>query len=142
MAAPLTDMFVDILTKPQDMKQRGEVDDTKVTDMKQRGPVDDTKASTFKSILEMDEDEIMRSEAADKARSQTLPALAKIIGVDKESVKNREIKKTENFISGESMLLPFTFSKWLRETKEIQSSKINKEDKIKYAKEFLEFLNQ
>jgi len=142
MAAPLTDMFVDILTKPQDMKQRGKVDDTKVTDMKQRGPVDDTKASTFKSILEIDEDEIMRSEAADKARSQTLPALAKIIGVDKESVKNREIKKTENFISGESMLLPFTFSRWLRETKEIQSSKINKEDKIKYAKEFLEFLNQ
>ena len=56
--------------------------------------------------------------------------------------KNREIKKTENFISGESMLLPFTFSKWLKETKEIQSSNINKEDKIKYAKEFLEFLNQ
>lgn len=142
MAAPLTDMFVDILTQPQDMKQRGEVDDTKVTDMKQRGPVDDTKVSTFKSILEMDEDEVMRSEAADKARSQTLPALAKIIGVDKESVKNREIKKTENFISGESMLLPFTFSKWLKETKEIQFSNINKEDKIKYAKEFLEFLNQ
>ena len=74
-------MFVDILTQSQDMKQRGEVDDTKVTDMKQRGPVDDTKASTFKSILEMDEDEVMRSEASDKARSQTLPALAKIIGL-------------------------------------------------------------
>ena len=138
MSEVLSNQFLDLMIT--DMKQRGEVDDTKVTDMKQRGEVDDTKASTFKSILEMDEDEIMRSEAADKARSQTLPALAKIIGVDKESVKNREIKKTENFISGESMLLPFTFSKWLRETKEIQSSKINKEDKIKYAKEFLEFL--
>ena len=141
MSSALSTMFVDIYTQ-QDMMQRGQVDDSKVTDMKQRGPVDDTKASTFKSILEMDEDEIMRSEAADKASSQTLPALAKIIGVDKESVKNREIKKTENFISGESMLLPFTFSKWLKETKEIQSSNINKEDKIKYAKEFLEFLNQ
>ena len=131
------------LDKILDMKQRGEVDDTKVTDMKQRGPVDDTKVSTFKSILEMDEDEVMRSEAADKARSQTLPALAKIIGVDKESVRNRVTKKAEKYLSGEtSSFTSSTFNKWVEETKGIKSYKIKKEDKLELVREFLEFLKE
>jgi hypothetical protein len=156
-------MFVDILTKPQDMKQRGEVDDTKVTDMKQRGPVDNAAFTDMKQRGEVDNTKVttleetpsllspsgrLSREELRKKGVETLSeinepiSLLKVLGMDKESAKKRAIKKTENFINGESMLLPFTFSRWLRETKEIQSSKINKEDKIKYAKEFLEFLNQ
>lgn len=139
MSEVLSSQFLDLMIT--DMKQRGPVNDTKVMDMKQRGEVDSTKATTFKSILEMDEDEVMRSKAADKARSQTLPALAKIIGVDKESVKNRIIKQAEDFVSGKRTYFSSTqFNDWLEETKGIKFYKVKKENKPELVSEFLEFL--
>jgi len=151
MSAPLTDMFVDILTQPQDMKQRGPVDNAEFTDMKQRGEVDNTKVTTLEETpsllspsgrLSTEEMNRRMDEGAKRMGEESI-SLGELLGMDKESVRNRVTKKAEKYLNGEtSSFTSSTFNKWVEETKGIKSYKIKKEDKPEVVREFLEFLNQ
>ena len=136
MSASLTDMFADILTQPQDMKQRGEVDNTKVTTLEETpsllSPSD--RLSTEEMNRRMDE--------GVKRMGEKSISLGELLGMDKESVRNRVTEKAEKYLSGEnSSFTSSIFNKWVEETKGIKSYKIKKEDKFELIKEFLEFLN-
>jgi len=135
MSEVLSNQFLDLMIT--DMKQRGEVDDTKVTDMKQRGEVDDTKVTTFGSILDKD----FRKPFEEEKEKQERVPLLKVLGLDKESVKNRIIKQAEDFVSGKRTIFSAKqFNDWLEETKGIKFYKVKKEDKPELVREFLEFL--
>jgi hypothetical protein len=70
-------------------------------------------------------------------------SLGELLGMDKESVRNRVTKKAEKYLSGEiSSFTSSTFNKWVEETKGIKSYKIKKEDKPELVREFLEFLKE
>jgi len=127
------------LDKILDMKQRGEVDTTKVTDMKQKGEVDETKVTTFGSILDKD---FRKSFEKEREKQERVPLL-KVLGLDRESVKNRIIKQAEDFVSGERTIFSAKqFNDWLEETKGIKFYKVKKEDKPELVREFLEFLKE
>jgi hypothetical protein len=119
------------------MKQRGKVDDTKVKDMKQRGEVDDTKVTTFGSILDKD----FRKPFEEEKEKQERVPLLKVLGLDKESRRNRLIQNAEQFVDGKrfSFISP-EFSKWLKSTKGLNITEVKKEDKPELVNEFLEFL--
>lgn len=135
MSEVLSSQFLDLIIT--DMKQRGKVDDTKVTDMKQRGEVDDTKVITFGSILDKD----FRKPFEEEKDTQERVPLLKVLGLDKESVKNRIMKQAEDFVSGKRTYFSSTqFNDWLEETKGIKFYKVKKEDKPELVSEFLEFL--
>jgi len=70
-------------------------------------------------------------------------SLGELLGMDKESVRNRVTKKAEKYLSGEtSSFTSSTFNKWVEETKGIKSDKVRKEDKPELVREFLEFLKE
>ena len=135
MSEVLSNQFLDLIIT--DMKQRGPVDDTKVMDMKQRGKVDDTEVTTFGSILDKD----FRKPFEEEREKQERVPLLKVLGLDKESVKNRIIRQAEDFVSGKRILFsPKSFNDWLEETKGLDYMKVKKEDKPELVSEFLEFL--
>jgi hypothetical protein len=135
MSEVLSSQFLDLIIT--DMKQRGPVDDTKVMDMKQRGKVDDTEVTTFGSILDKD----FRKPFEEEREKQERVPLLKVLGLDKESVKNRIIRQAEDFVSGKRILFsPKSFNDWLEETKGLDYMKVKKEDKPELVSEFLEFL--
>ena len=148
MSAPLTDMFVNILTQPQDMKQRGPVDNAAFTDMKQRGEVDNTKVTTLEETpsllspsgrLSTQEMNRRMDEGAKKMGEESF----KVGKFLKESTKKNTIKNAERYL--ERPVVGFRsnlFNKWVEETKGIKSYQIKKEDKPEAVREFLEFLNQ
>jgi len=139
------------LDKILDMKQRGKVDDIKVTDMEQKVPVDDTKVTTLEetpSLLSSSgrlsaEEMNRRMDEGVKRMGEKSISLGELLGMDKESVRNRVTKKAEKYLSGEtSSFTSSTFNKWVEETKGIKSYKIKKEDKLELVREFLEFLKE
>ena len=135
MSEVLSNQFLDLIIT--DMKQKGPVDDTKVMDMKQRGKVDDTEVTTFGSILDKD----FRKPFEEEREKQERVPLLKVLGLDKESVKNRIIRQAEDFVSGKRILFsPKSFNDWLEETKGLDYMKVKKEDKPELVSEFLEFL--
>ena len=70
-------------------------------------------------------------------------SLGELLGMDKESVRNRVTKKAEKYLSGEtSSFTSSTFNRWVEETKGIKSDKVRKEDKPELVREFLEFLKE
>lgn len=135
MSEVLSNQFLDLMIT--DMKQRGKVDDTKVKDMKQRGEVDDTKVTTFGSILDKD----FRKPFEEEKEKQERVPLLKVLGLDKESRRNRLIQNAEQFVDGKrfSFISP-EFSKWLKSTKGLNITEVKKEDKPELVNEFLEFL--
>ena len=139
------------LDKVLDMKQRGPVDATKVTDMKQRGEVNNTKVTTLEETpsllspsgrLSAEEMNRRMDEGVERMGEESI-SLVELLGMDKESVRNRVTKKAEKYLSGEiSSFTSSTFNKWVEETKGIKSYKIKKEDKPELVREFLEFLKE
>jgi len=139
------------LDKVLDMKQRGPVDATKVTDMKQRGEVNNTKVTTLEETpsllspsgrLSAEEMNRRMDEGVERMGEESI-SLVELLGMDKESVRNRVTKKAEKYLSGEiSSFTSSTFNKWVEETKGIKSYKIEKEDKPELVREFLEFLKR
>ena len=134
MAAPLTDMFVDILTQPQDMKQRGEVNNTKVTTLEETPSL--LSPSGRLSAEEMNR----RMDEGAKRMGEESFKVGKFL---KESTKKNTIKNAERYL--ERPVVGFRsnlFNDWVEETKGIKAYKIKKEDKPEVVREFLEFLNQ
>ena len=67
----------------------------------------------------------------------------KLIGADEESVRNRVITRAEKYLAGETPMFSSTeFNKWLKEIKNIKATDLDKKDKPRYVKEFLEFIKQ
>lgn len=65
----------------------------------------------------------------------------KLIGADEESVRNRVIARAEKYLAGETPMFSSTeFNKWLKEIKNIKATDLDKKDKPRYVKEFLELL--
>jgi len=127
------------LDKILDMKQKGQADTTKVTDIKQQEEVDETKVTTFGSILDKD---FRKSFEEEREKQERVPLL-KVLGLDKESVKNRIIRQAEDFVSGKRILFsPKSFNDWLEETKGLDYMKVKKENKPELVREFLEFLKE
>ena len=125
------------LDKILDMKQKGQADTTKVTDIKQQEEVDETKVTTFGSILDKD----FRKPFEEEKEKQERVPLLKVLGLDKESKRNRLIKNAEQFVDGKrfSFISP-EFSRWLKSTKGLNITEVKKEDKPELVSEFLEFL--
>lgn len=64
-----------------------------------------------------------------------------LIGADEESVRNRVIARAEKYLAGETPMFSSTeFNKWLKEIKNIKATDLDKKDKPRYVKEFLELL--
>tara|TARA_B100001939_G_scaffold273894_1_gene241826 strand:+ start:1414 stop:3252 length:1839 start_codon:yes stop_codon:yes gene_type:complete len=111
----------------------------KILDMKQKGKVDETKVNTFGSILDKD---FRKSFEEEREKQERVPLL-KVLGLDKESKRNRLIKNAEQFVDGKrvSFISP-EFSRWLKSTKGLNITELKKEDKPELVSEFLEFLKE
>jgi len=78
-----------------------------------------------------------------KVKPMTMVPPLKLIGADKESVRNRVIARAEKYLAGDTPMFSSTeFNKWLKEIKNIKATDLDKKDKPRYVKEFLEFIKQ
>ena len=75
--------------------------------------------------------EVRKQLEEEKEKQERIPLL-KVLGLDKESVKNRIIKQAEDFVSGKRTIFSAKqFNDWLEETKGIKFYKVKKENKQK-----------
>ena len=82
-----------------------------------------------------------RQEAFAKDRATAGSDFLKLIGADKESVRNRIIRRAEKYLAGETRTFSSSeFNKWAKATKGLEVTDIKKNQKRALVEEFLETL--